>query len=78
MCATGHCHPKVVQAIKDQSCKLLHMSGTDLYYRPQIRLAQKLASLVFGNKTWKVYLGNSGAEAVEAVFNLARRPARCI
>src|SRR5216684_3543510 len=30
--ATGHCHPKVVEAIQDQAGKLLHMSGTDFYY----------------------------------------------
>src|SRR4051812_7097190 len=38
--ATGHCHPAVVDAIQDQSAKLLHMSGTDFYYEPQIDLAQ--------------------------------------
>src|SRR5687768_710995 len=39
----GHCHPEVVAAIKDQSEKLLHMSGTDFYYTPQIELAERLA-----------------------------------
>ncbi|MFH1351520.1 MAG: acetyl ornithine aminotransferase family protein [Pseudomonadota bacterium] len=72
VCATGHCHPKVVQAIKDQADKLLHMSGTDFYYMSQITLAQKLASLVPGEGIKKVYFGNSGAEAVEAAFKLAR------
>src|SRR5437870_9454879 len=43
--ATGHCHPKVVEAIKDQADKLLHMSGTDFYYAPQIDLSQRLAEL---------------------------------
>ena len=37
--ATGHCHPEVVAAIQDQAEKLLHMSGTDFYYEPQIALA---------------------------------------
>src|SRR5437763_12640574 len=41
--ATGHCHPHVVGAIQDQSSKLLHMSGTDFYYQPQIDLAERLA-----------------------------------
>jgi len=50
----------------------LHMSGTDFYYMPQIALAEKLASLAPGDKTKKVYFGNSGAEAVEAAFKLAR------
>ena len=41
--ATGHCHPQVVAAIQDQAGKLMHMSGTDFYYQPQIDLAQRLA-----------------------------------
>ncbi len=72
VCATGHCHPKVVQAIKDQADRLLHMSGTDFYYTAQIQLANKLARLVPGDGDNKVYFGNSGAEAVEAAFKLAR------
>jgi len=70
--ATGHCHPKVVQAIKDQADRLLHMSGTDFYYTAQIALAEKLASLAPGEGIKRVYFGNSGAEAVEAAFKLAR------
>src|SRR5687767_3774785 len=34
--AAGHCHPDVTKAIQDQAQKLLHMSGTDFYYEPQI------------------------------------------
>jgi 4-aminobutyrate aminotransferase len=72
VCSTGHCHPKVVEAIKEQAEKLLHMSGTDFYYTPQIILAEKLASLASGDGDRKVYFGNSGAEAIEAAFKLAR------
>jgi 4-aminobutyrate aminotransferase len=72
VCATGHCHPMVVEAIKDQADRLLHMSGTDFYYEPQIVLARKLALLAPGEGTNRVYFGNSGAEAVEAAFKLAR------
>ena len=72
VCSTGHCHPRVVNAIKEQAEQLLHMSGTDFYYTPQITLAQRLARLVPGNESNKVYFGNSGAEAVEAAFKLAR------
>ena len=43
VCATGHCHPRVIKAIKKQADLLLHMSGTDFYYTPQIILAKKLA-----------------------------------
>jgi len=72
VCATGHCHPRVIKAIKKQADLLLHMSGTDFYYRPQIILAKKLANLMPGKGAKKVYFGNSGAEAVEAAFKLAR------
>jgi 4-aminobutyrate aminotransferase len=70
--ATGHCHPKVVRAIEKQAKRLLHMSGTDFYYTPQIVLAEKMAGLVPGRGKKRVYFGNSGAEAVEAAFKLAR------
>ena len=70
--ATGHCHPRVVKAIKSQADRLLHMSGTDFYYTPQILLAEKLATLAPGRSAKRVYFGNSGAEAVEAAFKLAR------
>lgn len=72
VCSTGHCHPRVVRAIQEQAERLLHMSGTDFYYPPQITLARKLASLAPGEAPKKVYFGNSGAEAVEAAFKLAR------
>jgi 4-aminobutyrate aminotransferase len=45
VCATGHCHPRVVRAIQKQSAQLIHMSGTDFYYAPQANLARKLAEL---------------------------------
>ncbi len=70
--ATGHCHPQVVKAIQDQAKRLLHMSGTDFYYTPQIELAEKMASLAPGKNAKRTYFGNSGAEAVEAAFKLAR------
>jgi 4-aminobutyrate aminotransferase len=72
VCATGHCHPQVVKAIKAQAGRLLHMSGTDFYYTPQIMLSKELARLAPGERKKKVYFGNSGAEAVEAAFKLAR------
>src|SRR3990172_1700288 len=38
--ATGHSHPAVVQAIKDQAERFIHMSGTDFYYLPQVEMAE--------------------------------------
>src|SRR5712692_136968 len=70
--ATGHCHPRVVAAIQDQAGKLLHMSGTDFYYQPQIDLAQRLAELTPGPSAKRVFYTNSGAEALEAALKLAR------
>ncbi|MEW4567114.1 acetyl ornithine aminotransferase family protein [Tautonia sp. JC769] len=68
----GHCHPRVVKAIRDQARRLIHMSGTDFYYRPQIRLAETLARLAPGPGPKRVFFANSGAEAVEAALKLAR------
>ena len=70
--STGHCHPDVVAAIQDQAGKLLHMSGTDFYYQPQIDLAQRLAELAPGKSSKRVFFTNSGAEALEAALKLAR------
>src|SRR5215475_6521737 len=70
--STGHCHPHVVAAIQDQAAKLLHMSGTDFYYRPQIDLAERLAVLAPGTSAKRVFFTNSGAEALEAALKLAR------
>ena len=72
VCSTGHCHPDVVAAIKRQSDALLHMSGTDFYYAAQRDLAKKLTEIVPGATAKRVLMTNSGAEAVEAAFKLAR------
>jgi 4-aminobutyrate aminotransferase len=70
--ATGHCHPRVVQAIQRQAERLIHMSGTDFYYENMVRLAEKLASIAPGGVQRRVYFGNSGTEAVEAALKMAR------
>ncbi|KYK38199.1 MAG: acetyl ornithine aminotransferase family protein [Theionarchaea archaeon] len=72
VCATGHSHPKVAEAIKNQADKLIHMSGTDFYYMEQVDLAQKLAEITPGNFDKRVFYGNSGAEAIECGIKLAR------
>ncbi len=69
----GHAHPKVVKAIARQSDRLIHMSGTDFYYAPQIRLAERLAKLAPGAEAKRVFFTNSGAESIEAALKLARR-----
>ena len=72
VCSTGHCHPRVVDAIKRQAEQLIHMSGTDFYYGPQAELAKKLAEIVPGKNGKRVFFTNSGAESVEAAIKLAR------
>jgi 4-aminobutyrate aminotransferase len=72
VCSTGHCHPRVVKAIQQQASRLIHMSGTDFYYGPQAELARKLAELAPGTGNKRVFFTNSGTEAVEAAFKLAR------
>lgn len=69
----GHSHPRVVRAIERQSRRLIHMSGTDFYYAPQVRLAERLAAVTPGTDPKRVFFTNSGAEAVEAALKLARR-----
>ena len=70
--STGHSHPEVVAAIVEQSQRYLHMSGTDFYYEPQVRLAEVLSQSAPMPGPCKSFFGNSGAEANEAAIKLAR------
>ena len=70
--STGHSHPDVVRAITEQAKKFLHMSGTDFYYEPQVRLAEELAAIAPIRGGVKSFFGNSGTEAIEACLKLAR------
>jgi len=70
--ATGHCHPKVVEAIQKQAARLIHMSGTDFYYEEMVTLAEKLAEIAPGEVARRISFGNSGAEAIEGCIKLAR------
>jgi 4-aminobutyrate aminotransferase len=70
--STGHCHPDVVAAIQKQAGELIHMSGTDFYYESLVTLAERLSKIAPMPGPHRVYYGNSGAEAVECAFKLAR------
>ena len=72
VCATGHCHPKVVAAIEAQARSLIHICGSDFYYPAMTELVEKLIAMVPGGRPQRVYLTNSGTEAVEAGIKLAR------
>ncbi len=65
----GHCHPRVVEAVREQAGRLMHASNL-FYTEPAMRLAQRLSR---GSLGGKVYLCNSGAEANEAAIKLARK-----
>jgi len=65
----GHCHPRVVEAIRAQAGVLMHVSNL-FYTEPAMRLAERLAGSSLGGK---VFFCNSGAEANEAAIKLARR-----
>lgn len=68
VCALGHAHPQITEAICRQAGELVHVSN--LYYtRPQIELAEMIIAHSFGEK---LFLCNSGAEANEAAIKLAR------
>ena len=70
--STGHAHPEVVAAIVDQAQRFLHMSGTDFYYEPQVRLAEEMAAIAPMTGEVKTFFANSGTEAVEASVKLAK------
>src|SRR5215216_7658485 len=60
--STGHSHPDVVAAIVDQAQKFLHMSGTDFYYEPQVRLAEEMSDIAPWQGPKKSFFANSGTE----------------
>jgi 4-aminobutyrate aminotransferase len=70
--STGHCHPEVVKAIQEQAGRLIHMSGTDFYYKSMVTFAERLSAIAPMAGPHKFYYGNSGAEAVECALKLAR------
>jgi 4-aminobutyrate aminotransferase len=72
VCSTGHCHPRVVKAVQEQAATLMHICGADFYDTLYVRLAERLAAIAPGDAPKRVFLGNSGAEAVEAALKLSR------
>src|SRR2546428_11418050 len=69
VCALGHAHPAITETLVEQSRKLVHVSNF-YYHEPQGRLAQALAGLIGPGKC---FFCNSGAEANEGLFKLARK-----
>src|SRR5258705_1556914 len=71
VCSTGHCHPEVVRAIQEQAEQLIHMCGTDYYYRLMPQLAQKLDEIVPVPSPTRTHFANSGTESIETALKLA-------
>jgi acetylornithine/N-succinyldiaminopimelate aminotransferase len=65
----GHCHPRIVAAVREQVGRLMHTSNL-FYTEPAMRLAERLSQSSLGGK---VFFCNSGAEANEAAIKLARK-----
>ena len=72
VCSTGHCHPKVVEAIQQQAAELIHIAGNDFYHRHMPQLAERLVKTMPKPQAYRVFFGNSGTEAVEGAIKLAR------
>jgi len=72
VCSTGHCHPKVVEAIQKQAAELIHIAGNDFYHRHMPQLAERLVRTMPKLQDYRVFFGNSGTEAVEGAIKLAR------
>lgn len=69
----GHCHPKVVEAVQNQSAKYMHLMVYGEYvYTPQVQLANLLAKQL-PKKLNTTYFVNSGTEATEGALKLAKR-----
>ena len=70
--STGHSHPQVVAAIREQAAELIHFSASDFYLPIYAELCRELARIAPISGRVRAYLGNSGAEVVEASIKLAR------
>jgi 4-aminobutyrate aminotransferase len=74
--STGYGHPQVVAAIKDAADRFLHICGSDFYYEGMAAICERLARLAPGPSKKRVFLTNSGTEAVEGAIKLARNSTR--
>jgi len=70
--STGHSHPRVVAAIKEQAAELIHFSASDFYLPIYAETCERIAGISPIEGPARVYLGNSGTEVVEAAIKLAR------
>lgn len=71
VCTVGHCHPDVVEAVREQAGRLMHTSNL-FYTEPMVRLAERLSESSLGGR---VFFSNSGTEANECAIKIARKHA---
>ena len=74
--STGYSHPAVVKAVKDAADRFFHICGTDFYYQSMSDLCARLAHIAPGDSKKRVFLTNSGTEAVEGAIKLVRNSTR--
>ena len=72
VCSTGHSHPKVVAAIKHQADRMIHIAATDFYEPRYLEFMERLAAIAPFEEKARVFVTNSGTEAVEGAIKLAR------
>jgi 4-aminobutyrate aminotransferase len=72
VCSTGHAHPRVTAAIREQADRLIHIAATDFYEPRYLELMERLAGIAPFAEKARVFLTNSGTEAVEGAIKLAR------
>ncbi|HEX6655985.1 MAG TPA: aminotransferase class III-fold pyridoxal phosphate-dependent enzyme [Candidatus Limnocylindria bacterium] len=70
--STGHSHPAVSRAIAEQADRLIHIAATDFYEPRYLELLERLAAIAPFDEQARVFLTNSGTEAVEGAIKLAR------
>jgi 4-aminobutyrate aminotransferase len=75
--STGHSHHRIIETIKAQAERYIHIGGTDFFCPEPVKLAERLQHIVPVNRAEEpqdklVYFSNSGAEAIEAAIKLAR------
>lgn len=70
--STGHAHPEVVRAVQEQAADLLHYSASDFFLPVYSQMCRALADTAPMSEQVRVFLTNSGAEAVEGALKLAR------
>jgi 4-aminobutyrate aminotransferase len=70
--STGHAHPRVIGAIKEQASELIHYSASDFYLPIYAETAREIARIAPMTGKLRTYLGNSGTEMVESAIKLAR------